>query len=270
LLNTSLSEKQRHLTETLHQSGIALLEIINQVLDFSKIEAVRLELEQTEVNLRQIVEEIVELFGEQVGRKGLELTCRIPETVPLSCTVIRPVYPKYCSIYSVKLSSLQNGKKSRFGSSWYGRQMRISPSASASVIQASALPRCPGQDFQTLLAGRWVDSAQVWGTGLRLTIVKELVTLMRGSISVDSIPGKGTTFSFTLRFSKQARRTSRVVPDVKGLQDVRVLIVDDHATNRMILEEQLVGWGAVTVSVASGPAAGQRLRNAAGKGPPLS
>ena len=82
LLNTALTDKQRHLTDSVHRSGTALLSIINDILDFSKIEAGKLELERLEFGLRDTVEEAVELFAEPAGKKGLELTCFLPEDLP--------------------------------------------------------------------------------------------------------------------------------------------------------------------------------------------
>ena len=270
LLSTSLSEKQRHLTETLHQSGITLLEIINQILDFSKIEAGRLELEQTEFDLRQTVEEAVELFGEQVGRKGLELICRIPETVPTE------LYGDPTRLRQILLNLLGNAVKFTEQGEvvvWVELEQETEEDVLLRLsVRDSGIgiaPAAQAKIFEPFSQADGSTTRKYGGTGLGLTIVKELVTLMGGGISVDSTPGKGTTFLLTLRFRKQARRTSSIASNVTGLRGVRMLIVDDNATNRMILEEQLLGWGAVAVSVASGPDAVHRLKDAARQGTPF-
>jgi two-component system, sensor histidine kinase and response regulator len=270
LLSSSLTKHQRRQTQLLHQSGIVLLSIINQILDFSKIEAGRLVLDHVEFDLRQTVEEAVELFGEQAGGKGLEMTCRVPATVPIA------LWGDPARLRQVLFNLIGNAIKftergeiaiaiELVQETEEDALLRFSVRDSGIGITQAAQAKV----FEPFLQADGSTTRKYGGTGLGLAIVKELVSLMAGHIHVDSVLGQGATFSFSTRFRKQTRRTPRVLSDGDGLHEVRVLIIDDNATNRTILEEQLAGWGTISASAASGPDGLQMLRDTARHGTPF-
>lgn len=262
LLNTALSEKQRHLANSVHRSGTALLSIINDILDFSKIEAGKLELERLEFGLRETVEEAVELFAEPARDKGLELTCFLPEDIPDS-VIGDPV-----RLRQVLLNLLGNAVK-------FTARGEVKVSVRLVTQEAQALmltfevadtglgiaPETQARLFTAFTQADGSTTRHFGGTGLGLAIVKQLVQLMGGTVGITSSPGQGSTFWFTVQLGCAAPR-EQPTPG-RFLSGLPVLIVDDNATNRFILQSHLTAWGAETSSAATGAEALTLLTQAA-------
>ena len=270
LLNSPLTEKQRHLADSVHRSGTALLGIINDILDFSKIEAGKLELEQIEFGLRSTIEEAVDLFADPAGKKGLELTCYIPDGIPDSVigdpTRIRQVLlnlvgnaVKFTHRGEVTVRVALLSQKSET------LELRVEVADTGLGIPAQIQPRL----FTAFSQADGSTTRRFGGTGLGLAIVKQLVQLMGGDVGLASSSDTGSTFWFTLRLGYRAADDIRDVSDSQFLNRTRILIVDDNPTNRYILESHLKAWGADTVSAESGAVALSLLHECAGKHAPI-
>ncbi len=240
LVTTQLTERQRHMVDTVHRSGTALLGIINDILDFSKIEAGKLELEQIPFGLRQTLEEAVEFFSEPASKKGLELTCFVPEETP-DAMIGDPV-----RLRQVLLNLVGNAVK-------FTEQGEVSLWVRCLSIAAGRVRlKCEVKDtgigipgdaqqrmFSAFSQADGSTTRRFGGTGLGLAIVLQLVHLMDGEVGIESVPGHGSTFWFTVQLRYDPNQPSLKPTSTQSLAGIRVLIVDDNATNRSILESQL-------------------------------
>jgi PAS domain S-box-containing protein len=264
LLSTPLSEKQQRLAQTVHRCGIGLLTVINQILDFSKIEAGKFQLEISEFDLRTTVEDVIDLFAETAAKKGLDLTCRVPEglSVELFGDPMR-LRQVLINLVGNAIKFTERGEVVVWVELVRETEEDVLLCLSVRDTGIGIAPAGQAKIFEPFSQADGSTTRKYGGTGLGLAIVKELVALMGGSIRLHSVPSQGSTFTFRVCLRKSARRTLSVVPNMAGLRGARVLIVDDHVTNRTILEEHLTGWGAVYASEGSGPEALQSLKDAA-------
>ena len=268
--DTPLTQSQREYLAMISQSADALLHLINDILDFSKIEAGRLELEHLSFNLRDELADTLQSFAARATEKGIELACHVALDVPdalegdpyrLRQVIINLVGNalRFTDQGEVVVDIAMEGKDDR--------QARLCISVSDT---GPGIPR----DKQRLIfeAFSQADSSftrRYGGTGLGLTIASQLVQLMGGRLRLDSEIGRGSRFHFTLAFAlSDAKPTGQPIeqPTLVGLP---VLVVDDNATNRRILDEMIRGWGMKPLTVDSGPKALAALRNAAGIGRPF-
>ena len=270
LLTTQMNERQRHMAETVHRSGTALLSIINDILDFSKIEAGKLELERIEFGLRQTIEEAVELLAESAGKKGLELTCFISDEAP-NTVIGDPV-----RLRQVLLNLLGNAVKFTQSGEVSLRVHCLSLDTERLTLQCEVRDTGVGIPKETqerlFTAFSQADGSttrRFGGTGLGLAIVKQLVYLMGGEVGIESVPGQGSTFRFTVQLGYSSKLTSLEASAARSLAGARILVVDDNATNRFILEAHLNAWEADTVSADSAAAALYQLRQAVIDGNPV-
>ncbi len=263
LLDTALDPAQRDYTETIRDSASALLTVINDILDFSKIEAGKLDLEHIELDLRDTVEDVARLLAIQAHGKGLELTAHIDPAVP----------------------DLIKGDPARL------RQILVNLGSNAvkftekgevaldvHVVEAgadSSLIRCEVRDtglgipkerqaslFQPFSQVDASTTRKYGGTGLGLSIVKRLAELMGGTAGLDSVEGTGSTFWFTARVGVAERKHLDLQAQHDALKGLRVLVVDDNATNRRVLTGQLEACGVKPVCVATAQDALQELVDA--------
>ena len=276
LLKTPLDATQRRYAETVGNSGEMLLSIINDILDFSKIEAGKLELEAFEFNLRECIEKVVELFAERAQSKGLELVYQIAADVPVN---VRgdPVRMRQIlsNLVNNAIKFTERGEvfvevKRAAGSAGDGSGSAGSCKVHCSVRDSGmGIPAETQQDlFKPFVQADVSTTRRFGGTGLGLAICQQLVRLMDGEIGVSSAPGVGSSFWFTvaLQIDQTARVQNWVLDD--RLRGTRVLIVDDNATNRTILHEQVVSWGMRNGGAASGLRALEMLRDAAAMNDP--
>ena len=265
LLETPLNTEQLEYAETVRRSGEALLSIINDILDFSKIEAGKVELEMVDFELRMVVEDVLEWLAELAYRKGLELnyfmSADVPEWVSGDPNRLRQI-----------LINLVGNAIKFTGAGEVLTRLSLNPMLEGEpcirfeVIDTGigVAPEVQAQLFQPYSQASSSTSGRYGGTGLGLAICRHLVEMMGGRIGVDSIPGQGSTFWFTTRFDLGAESSSSSRNPSADLRRVRVLYVDDHATNRASIEAQLQGWGLQATCVPSGVRALDRLRAAHG------
>ncbi len=273
LLKTDLDEHQRHCALTIHQSAESLLTIINDILDFSKIEAGRLSLQAYPFDLRDLVEAIGGLFAHKVQAKGVELLCHLPHDVPrhwigdggrlrqvLTNLVGNAVKFTDKGQVSIAVSRPSPGPD-------HGTLLRFDVTDTGLGIPEAARARI----FEPFMQAEASTELQYGGTGLGLAICAKLVGMMQGEIQVESVPGGGTRFWFTVHLEPDpsAPADSDPKPCRTSVGGSRVLIVDDNATNLEICEEQLTSL-AVRSRIATAGADGLALlRQAVAAGDPF-
>ncbi len=258
LLDTSLTVEQRDFIETIRQSSDTLLTIINDILDFSKIEAGRLELERQPFDLRDCIESALDLLAPQAAAKGLELAYLVehgtPEAVVGDLTRLRQVLVNLIG-NAVKFTKsgeviVSVGKQKAGDGETAPSSMMLQFSVRDTGIGI------PSEKLNTLFQSfSQVDvstSRRYGGTGLGLVISKRLADLMGGTMWVESVPGVGSTFHFTIKCTVAPPIVhSRRITAPPQIEGKRLLIVDDNATNRLILERQAQSWGMAARAVAS-------------------
>jgi PAS domain S-box-containing protein len=271
LLDTELDPEQREYAEIIDSSGRALLEIINDILDFSKIEAGRLDLEVVNFDLRQAVREVLSTFKESAHAKGLELLCLIHHGVPGALRGdpgrLRQIL---ANLVGNAIKFTEEGEVVLRASLAEGTSETAIVRFEISDTGIGIAPEAQGRLFRAFAQADGSTTRKYGGTGLGLAISKRLVGLMGGEIGVSSVPGKGSRFFFTARLERQASEPTPSPVPPQRLAGTRVLIVDDNATNRQILRQQLAYWGMRVASTEDGPKALAALRRAAGAGTPYN
>ena len=271
LLGTELSSSQRKFARTIRQSAETLLGVINQILDFSKAEAGKLTLELSDLNPREIAEDVVDLLAELAQRKGLELVCRVSDVVP---TRVRADSVRLRQILTNLLGNAIKFTDAGEVVVDVSSETLATQGDDAAGIRTRALLRFTVTDTgvgipeaaQSRIFGAFtqVDESMArrfGGTGLGLAICEQLVDLMGGEIGLESRVDEGSRFWFTLPV--EVLDFDRTFESNSALQDLRALIVDDNATNRGIVCQHLVAWGCRVGMAADGPSALDDLRRAA-------
>ncbi|MDR7994411.1 GAF domain-containing protein [Thermosynechococcus sp. TG252] len=245
LLDTPLNEQQRDFLQTLHQAGEALLTIINDILDFSKIESGKLVLEQQPFDVRECVEDVLSLLASKAEEKDLELL--------YTCTPETPAQVKgdVTRLRQILVNLVGNGIK-------FTHQGQVLVHVSAVKHEGKDFLQFQVQDTGIGIPSDRLDrlfkpfsqvdastTREYGGTGLGLVISKRLCELMGGNMSVESVEGQGTTFTFTILAEGQK---PYVPPTIHAaLADKRVLVVDDNAASRDNLCTLLQNWGMVPI-----------------------
>jgi PAS domain S-box-containing protein len=257
LAGTELDAEQRGYADTVNFSGEALLTIINDILDFSKIEAGRLELDLIDFDVRETVEAVGEQFASRAHEKGLELILDLPGDLPALVhgdpTRVRQILTNLIA-NAVKFTAAGEivvGVRAESGA-----LLRFDVRDTGVGVDPAALPRL----FESFTQADSSTTRRYGGSGLGLAICKHLTERMGGEIGAESQAGEGSTFWFTVQL-EGVRGRAATAPRL-DLADVRVLVVDDNATNREILEHQLRGSQMLPETVEDGPSALCRMRAA--------
>ncbi|MDD5578712.1 MAG: response regulator [Methylobacter sp.] len=267
LKDSKLPCEQRDLVETAANSAEALLDIINDILDFSKLEAGKIEVEQIDFDLSALVEEVCSLLAARAHAKGLELNCFLPMNLPPRWqgdpTRIRQVLTNLIG-NAVKFTDLgEISIKLIVPESIEGKvELRFEVKDTGIGISTEVQARL----FQAFSQADSSTARRFGGTGLGLSISRSLVYLMGGMIGVDSVIGSGTLFWFTVPLTPSDNNTQPLLLDISGK---RALIVDDNATNRLILEHYLSHWGIAVEQADNATDALVSLETAALKGKPF-
>jgi signal transduction histidine kinase/CheY-like chemotaxis protein len=269
LRDTVLDSKQQRFAETIHESAESLLHIINDILDFSKIEAGKLRLELIDVDLRVLLEETVEGLAGHAHRKGLELINSVPPDLHTSVQAdpvrIRQVLTNLVGNaikftergeVAVRLTATKvDTERSGFLFEVTDTGIGIRPEKQAAI-------------FDSFTQEDGTTTRLYGGTGLGLAISEQIVDLMGGVLTVESQPGEGSTFSFTLDLKTVLEISQVSSAQPQYVAGARVLIVDDNKTNGEILEHQLRSWRAHTGIAESAEQALVILEAAAASGVP--
>jgi PAS domain S-box-containing protein len=269
LLGTPLTSKQRRFVEAVYRSGETLLEIINDMLDLSKIEAGKLELDRSEFCLRVLVEDVFEMLAPRAHEKRLELACRIDPAVPTvligDAMRLRQVFANLVGnaikfteqgevVVTISAEAPAPGE-SRHRLCFEVRDTGIG-------IPADAMARL----FSPFMQADQSMSRRFGGTGLGLTISRQLVEMMGGGIEVQSEPGQGSVFRFDILLpAGEPQAVSTPLPAAQ-LRGRHVLLVEDNVVNRGVLEGHMNAFGMLVASAVQGAEALELLRAAAAAG----
>ncbi|MBI3243065.1 MAG: response regulator [Chloroflexi bacterium] len=254
LLDTELTADQHEFTDTIRNSGEALLTIINDILDFSKIESGKMELESQPFDLRDCLESALDLVATKAAEKKLDLAYVIEDSAP--STIVGDVTRLRQILLNLLSNALKFTEKGEVVVTVKRSEAKHGELENSPVLQFSihdtGLGIPPDRLNRLFQSFSQVDASttrKYGGTGLGLAISKRLSELMGGTMWVESagVPGKGSTFHFMIRAEaapevKQREHLSGEQPYLRGK---RVLIVDDNATNRRILTLQTQSWGMI-------------------------
>ncbi|MDQ5984630.1 MAG: Sensor histidine kinase RcsC [Syntrophus sp. SKADARSKE-3] len=258
LAETPLNKEQQKYVEVFKDAGENLLGIINDILDLSKVEAGQVVLECIDFDLAELVERIGEIMSMRAVKKGLELTCHIAPDVPVHLSGdpirLRQIIVnlmgnaiKFTEAGEVVLD-VTRSPVTASSQRQDGVELHISVRDTGIGIPSDKIDMI----FDRFIQADASTTRRFGGTGLGLTITRRLVELMGGTIQVQSEIGKGSIFSFTARFNileGPAKEEEALFADITGS---RALVIDDNATNRMILREMLTGWGTAVTTVDNG------------------
>ncbi|MDH3600641.1 MAG: ATP-binding protein, partial [Candidatus Tectomicrobia bacterium] len=270
-LDTELTVEQEEYLGMVKTSANHLLAVINDILDFSKIEAGKFDLEQLHFHLRANLDDTAATLALRAHKKGLELACRVRPDLPDSL-VGDPV-----RLWQILVNLIGNAIK-------FTEQGEVIVRAEQEwrtedevclhfAVADTGIGIPPDKQNELFEAFSQVDSSttrKYGGTGLGLAISSQLVAMMGGRIWVESEVNKGSTFHFTARFGISTTREDRHVVELNTLRDLPVLVVDDNATNRRILEEVLTNWHMQPTVVDSAQAALAALERAQNNGAPFA
>jgi PAS domain S-box-containing protein len=269
LLDTELTAEQREFAETVQKSTESLLSIINDILDFSKIEAGKLEFETLDFDLRITLEDLNDIMALRAHEKGLELSCLVEPEVPsrlrgdpgrlrqiLTNLISNAI--KFTEKGEVSLNvNLDKEEKDQV-------IIRFAVKDTGIGIPSDKIDNL----FQAFSQADTSTTRQFGGTGLGLSISKQLAEIMNGTIGVKSKEGKGSTFWFTACLKKQPQTEYAEIIAGKDISGMRILSVDDNATNRKVLAGMLSSWGCRHTEVPDAETSIKKLLSAKKKGDP--
>lgn len=270
LWETQLSPDQRQYVHVFRSAGETLLGLINDILDLSKVEAGRLSLEAIDFDLKELVEKVCEVMAVRAHQKGLELACHVDRDVPNNLIGdplrLRQIITNLIGnaikftekgevVVDVKKQDVCDGVA----------ELLFSVKDTGIGIPAGKLDTV----FEKFTQVDASTTRKYGGTGLGLPISKRLIELMGGRIWVESTLGAGSSMIFTINMPIQTglkKESRRFIKDMAG---VKILVVDDNATNRFILKEILQRWGAVVGEAEGGHIALAELAKAKESGQPF-
>ena len=264
LWDTQLTPDQRKYLRIFRRAGSSLLQLINDILDLSKVEAGHIELESIEFDLSDLIEKAIEILAMRANEKGLELACHLAPDVPCALTgdpnrlhqiLVNLISNaiKFTDKGSVILEVTNDAAQGRPGAIHF--IVRDTGMGIAQDKLSSIFERFTQADAS--IARRY------GGTGLGLTISRQLAELMQGRIWAESIVGEGSTFHCAVRLGIKCGAKMPCLPRSINLHGLRSLAVDDHPINRKILVETLSSWNAHVRAVGDGHQALTALRQAA-------
>jgi two-component system sensor histidine kinase/response regulator len=270
LLGTDLEPEQREYAQTVQSSAEALLAVIDDILDFSKVEAGKVEFEELDFDLRAVVEDVTGLLAPRADAKDLELACLVPAGVPralrgdpgrlrqvLTNLVANAVKFTDRGEVVVAVALVEDGEEVT---------LRFEVSDTGIGIDAEQRERL----FEAFAQADASTTRRFGGTGLGLAICQRLVAAMGGEIGLDSQPGRGSRFWFTARLRRASDRGVAALPQPRAdLVGLRVLVVDDNATNRAVLGQLLSAWSMQAHEAPGGAEGLAAAREAAGRGEPF-
>ncbi len=270
LLGTPLNARQRQFAETARRSGEALLALINDILDFSKIEAGKMAIEQVEFVLRDVLDDVTQILAESAAAKGIELVCRLPPAVP------HAVIGDPSRLRQILINLIGNAIKFTERGDVV-TDVRVDDTGAGSPMLHFAVRdtgigiarEAQATIFQAFNQADGSTTRHYGGTGLGLAICRQLVGLMGGEIALDSEPGSGSTFQFSvpLRYATPGAAQQALPPQADRLRGKRLLVVDDNAAFLDAVRDMAEsGFGMRCSVAASGVSALRMAREAVAQG----
>ena len=268
LFDTETVPERRSYLGMVKNSGENLLAIINEILDFSKIEAGKLDLDLVDFDLPALLDQLMKSFSLSAGQKGIELICQAPDVPGM-------VVGDATRLRQVLTNLLGNALKFTAKGEIVVQAQVASRDAEAIAVHFSVRDTGIGiplekqqKIFEPFSQADSSTTRKYGGTGLGLTVSLRLVEMMGGKLWVESDPGHGSCFHFTARLGVSRKQRVRQ-PAERNLKDVAVLIVDDNATNLLVLQEMLANWGMRVRAESGARAALAFAQAAADAGSPL-
>ncbi|MBN2718908.1 MAG: response regulator [Deltaproteobacteria bacterium] len=253
LLQTALTDEQREFAHTMQRSADALLSIINDILDFSKIEAGRLQLEDVDFNIHLMMNDLIKMLAVRAEEKGIEFSF-----------VMNPDIPAFFvgdpgRLRQILINIIGNAIKFT-----HSGEVRVSCELTDTTDPAASMVRFEVKDtgigipddkkallFDSFSQADASTTRKYGGSGLGLTIARQLAHLLGGEIGFESRQGEGSTFWFTARLKTSTKKID--IPDAAELTDRKVLYVDNNEANRRFVCEQLNSWGVQCEALSSAP-----------------
>jgi PAS domain S-box-containing protein len=252
MLGTQLNAEQKEYLETVQTSADSLLSLLNQVLDFSKIEAGHLELDEVDFNLRSTLESAADILAMRAKEAGTELICHIKPGVPEA--LVGDPFRLRQIIVNLTANAIKFTQEGQVTVSVETQEEEGSTVLLHFTVSDTGIGISPdkmGTIFESFKQAEGSTTRRYGGTGLGLTISKQLVERMGGRIWVDSEMGKGSSFHFTALFESRGGEAAEVSQmrdlDLSGFP---VLIVDDNVTTRLVLKEMTSSWGLESAEAA--------------------
>ncbi|MBB6002756.1 hybrid sensor histidine kinase/response regulator [Arcicella rosea] len=244
LEETPLNEEQKSYSDTIHACGEGLLSVINDILDFSKIESGKMELDLHDFNLRNCIEEVLDVFAAKVANLNLDLLYLIEWNVPAQ------IVGDHHRLRQVLLNLIGNAIKFTNKGEVFVRVFLEESKENDEIVLGFEVKDSgigiPSDKLDKLFKPfSQVDSSttrRYGGTGLGLIISEKIIKLMEGTIRVESTVGKGTTFKFEIKTKVSSAQLTTLPFNLEVLRDKKVLVVDDNNTNLSILKGQLEHW----------------------------
>jgi PAS domain S-box-containing protein len=272
LLDTGLDQEQREYAELARSSGETLVSIVNDVLDLSKIEAGKLEMDSSDFRLGETVEDVCGLMSPRARQKGLQLSTLIEGDLPTL------VQGDELRLRQVLTNLVSNAVKFTHEGEVTVRARQVAEADRSVVVRFDVIDTGigvePAQIARLFESFEQADSSttrEYGGTGLGLTIARQLTELMGGELGVTSVPGRGSVFSLTLPLKLSDRDPAELeaFEPRADLQGLRVLVVDDNPTSLRILVHHAQNWGLEVRTAESGERGLEMMREAAVEGEPF-
>ena len=268
LRKSDLTARQHNYLEKMNAASQHLLALINDILDFSKIESGKLALEHVEFNVEKLLSQVTMLLADKAADKGLEFSLSLPHDVPFNligdALRIQQILINFCS-NAIKFTEQGGVRLSCEATARTGHHVTL-----RWAVEDSGPGMTEAQMAELFQSFHQADSSitrRHGGTGLGLAISRRLAGLMNGEVGVDSVPGKGSTFWFTVTLQMAQSRARELLPS-PDLRGMRILVVEDDRTTAAVLETMLSSMTFVCRSVASGQRALQALLESERNGTP--
>lgn len=256
LRDTELTPQQRDKLQIIQQSASSLMQLLNDILDLSKIEAGKVELESIEFSLREQMGKVCKLLAPLASDKKLELTCRVAPDLPDRLIGDPGRFSQIIiNLGGNGIKFTHQGEVKINVEEEFHTSEQIMLRVSVKDTGIGVPPAKEATIFEPFNQADPSTTRKYGGTGLGLGISSQLVAMMDGKIWLETEQNQGSTFTFTITLGLAEQQSHREPVDSSQLVGKPVLVVDDNATNRMILEEMLKGWGMLPVIVESGPQA---------------
>ena len=256
---TSLNSEQEEFIEILERNGEGLLNLINDIIDLSKVEAGKIVLEKIDFNLRDLVEDTCRMMAPTAHKKGLEILCDVDERVPESL-IGDPFRIKQVLVNLISNAVKFTAQGEVLVQCHHNEHAEVEKETTRKVelqffISDTGIGISYDDQvtiFDSFTQADSTTTRKYGGSGLGLSISSRLIELMDGSIGVESKQGSGSVFSFTVIFDLSTEHREVTLFSPESLSGMRFLVVDDNATNRLILKKMVQSWGITASEAADG------------------